>query len=228
MNFLYISIIVSVFFLSANQVFSASYKDVRPSDNVYSNISDEYISEAKLLEGYIVRYKDNLYLRFDSLSLLEEKNAIWAFELLDLMELRVIQIQKGLIKNSDSKEVLKTIIYDLKKLNTAIKSYIKQEEDKRIALLKKRQSQYSLFSEKFSNEIDNFIGKITQVLIKKDSLSNDQKEMVRILVLMRKENEIIKNFKTQSFANEEDMKTYLRWSIINIRTHFQSLKNLSL
>ena len=227
MNFLYFSFILSVFFLSANQVFSVGYRDIIITEKVYSDVTEEHISEAKLLEWYIVRYRENLYLRFDTLWLLESRNAIWAFQLLDLMSERITQLQAGYIKWSESEELIKSIVTDLKNLNTAIKIYTNKEEEEIQFLLQKKQEQYIIFSQNFSSAIDNFIGKVTKVLIKKETLSENQKDIVRILVMIRNENQTIKNFKSQRFSTEEEMKAYLRGSINKIQSHFQALKEIN-
>jgi hypothetical protein len=67
---------------------------------------------------------------------------------------------------------------------------------------------------------------MTQSLIKKNTLSQNEKEIVRSLVRIRKENKKIQRFNPENFDSLNSMKTYFQTSIESIRGEIRRMKNL--
>lgn len=220
-------LIICVLFLSANLTFAASYSSELPIVNSSERASSSRISEAKLLESYVLRYKEKLnvlYFQYSQTESIAIKNAN---EQLLEMASALERIQTRSVSEYDATRVMKNIVEDIKVLNIRMKVYLEQEE---LILQEKLQTQaqkFNLIGTKISVLLEDFIEKMTSILIKKSSLTSNDTSIIRSLVKIRDENKRIRNFSTVIFSSEEDMKSYFQNIIENIRREMQNIKNLS-
>ena len=216
-----------VFILSANQVFALSYIDDFSSDTLYNNVKEINISEAKLLETYIERYKENINTWYEKFQKPKSKTITDAEEILDLMSLRLGQIQETYIDGEIVEDLMNSIVKDLKFLNSRIKIYMEQEEEIYSEEVLKIRLQYALIGRKISWTLDQIVTRFTEVLIRKENLSKNEEEIVKVLVKIRNESSKLKNLWSTSFQTKEEMKNYVKKSIESIRQYIGKLKELT-
>jgi len=216
-----------VFILSANQVFALSYIDDFSSDTLYNNVKEINISEAKLLETYIERYKENINTWYEKFQKPKSKIITDAEEILDLMSLRLGQIQETYIDGEIVEDLMNSIVKDLKFLNSRIKIYMQQEEEIYSEEVLKIRLQYALIGRKISWTLDQIVTRFTEVLIRKENLSKNEEEIVKVLVKIRNESSKLKNLWSTSFQTKEEMKNYVKKSIESIRQYIGKLKELT-
>jgi len=222
-----LSCMIWVFILSANQVFALSYIDDFSSDTLYNNVKEINISEAKLLETYIERYKENINTWYEKFQKPKSKIITDAEEILDLMSLRLGQIQETYIDGEIVEDLMNSIVKDLKFLNSRIKIYMQQEEEIYSEEVLKIRLQYALIGRKISWTLDQIVTRFTEVLIRKENLSKNEEEIVKVLVKIRNESSKLKNLWSTSFQTKEEMKNYVKKSIESIRQYIGKLKELT-
>jgi hypothetical protein len=221
-------LILCVFTISANQVDALSYKgtlNIKKTEN--PNISQNHISEAKLLHTYVLRYKENianLYALYSS----EESQIIKdAYTILDTMGASLINIQDAYYQDNDASEIMQSIVVDLKLLNTRVKVYLEQQKVIHEKKVKKILSQHISIGQRISKILDTLIDQLSRSLIRKESLSENEKRIVQSLVKIRSENQKIKDLKNMSFSSEEEIKVYFKEIIKTIRQEILRIKDLS-
>ena len=219
--------IIWVFSLSANLVSALTYNDTIPINTGGEQVRISRISEAKLLESYVLRYQEKINSLYSNLSQSESVALENANAQLTLMASALQKIQKKPVSEKDATLIMQSIVQDIKILNIRMKVYLEQEEiisqEKMIEQWKK----YQVIGEKISALLERFIEQMTQSLIKKKTLSEKEKEIVRSLVRIREENKKIKNFNPQNFSSQESMRLYFQSIIENIRKEIRTIKSLS-
>lgn len=219
--------IVWVLLLSASQVSALTYKDADFSEENITNISESSISEAKLLQDYVLRYQtkiNTLYAEYsnEASQTLKDANTI-----LDKMSWALTKIQDKYLDESEAESVMKSIVYDLKILNERMKVYLDQEKTLYQNNLAKKKKQFSQAWKKISSILDSLIENISSLLIKKENLSEKEKNIVESLVKIRFENNKIKEFDSIVFWSEEEMNQYFKNIIQNVRNEILIIKELS-
>jgi len=224
----FLILILCVFTISANQVDALTYKDTlyqKKTEN--PNISQNHISEAKLLHTYVLRYKENitnLYALYSS----EESQIIKdANTILDTMAASLINIQEEYYQDSDASEIMQSIVVDLKLLNTRVKVYLEQQKVTHEKKIKKNLFQYYHICSRISKILNTLINQLSRSLIQKKSLSENEKQIVQSLVNIRSENQKIKDLKNINFQSEEEIKIYFKDIIQKIRQEILRIKDLS-
>ena len=122
---------------------------------------------------------------------------------------------------------MREIVDDLKILNAFMKNYLEQEKIQYESMLRKKQAQYTTISKKISVILETMIEDISQIFLKKQSLTQQEQEIVQHLIKIRSENQKLKDFPEKSFHSEEEMLQYLRKHIRNIQQEIQAIKKLS-
>ena len=227
MGKLYILSIICVLLVSANQVSALSYKEPFPINTWFQNLTNSEISEAKLLQTYVVRYREKINALYDSYS--QDKSQVMtnANVILSKMSLYLKKIQEDPITKEDATQIMKSIVNDLKILNSRMKVYLEQEQIILTQKIEFQKNRYTTISKRISGILDTIISQLSQSLTKKENLSLKEKTIVRSLVKIREENNKIKQFKNVSFHSENEMKNYLRKIIDNIRSEIITIKQLS-
>lgn len=147
--------------------------------------------------------------------------------ILSKMSLYLKKIQEDPITKEDATQIMKSIVNDLKILNSRMKVYLEQEQIILTQKIEFQKNRYTTISKRISGILDTIISQLSQSLTKKENLSLKEKTIVRSLVKIREENNKIKQFKNVSFHSENEMKNYLRKIIDNIRSEIITIKQLS-
>lgn len=218
--------IIYVLCMSANQVHALSYKDVIPTNSSSEKISSSKQSQAHLLQIYVHRYQEeinNLYQSYwwDSSTIMLETN-----KLLNKMSRILTQIQNNEIDSTSVDEIIQSIVEDLKKINTWMKQYLQDEKESFEEKITNIKSKYIVLWDKISSILDTMISDLSTALMKKWELNETEKEIVRNLVILRNENEKIKNFKNIAFKTEEEIQIYFKNIISKIRNALVAIKSL--
>ncbi len=227
MNFIKLLSIVWVLLLSANQVFALSYKDTLPTNSWFKSVSQSDIWAAKLLQDYVKSYRDKINSLLDSYNAKESLIIELANDDLKQMSRSLDIIQYKSVNPDVVNDVMKSIVSDLKTLNNRMKIYLEQEKILHKERVEQIKIKYIKIWSKISLILDNIILSLSNSLIEKETLSSEEKSIVRSLVVIRQQNEKITAFKNIEFHSEQEMKDYFR-NIINIlRTEIISIKNIS-
>lgn len=223
----YIFSIICLLLLSANQVVALSYKDEFPKNSINNPLTKANISEAKLLQSYVISYREKISSLYDSYTNKKSQVMLDANSILANMSSSLQNIQDSKISSQDATDIMKSIVSDLKTLNTRMKVYLQQEEiifKNRIA---KEKEKYVITWKRISSILDKIISQFTNSLSKKESLSESEKNIIRSLLRLSEENSKIKKFESISFTNEDQMKIYFKNIIVNIRKEILIIKELS-
>ena len=214
--------------LSANQVVALTYKDPFPQDSYNDIISQSHRSEAKLLQGYVSRYKEKINTLFFSYN--AEKSQIMkdADTILEKMSFSLKEIQDKNLSSENATEIMQSIVTDLKTLNSRMKVYLEQQKEIHEKEILRQKLQYIQVGTRISKILDSLINTLTQTLIKKETLSKKEKKIVQSLLNIRTENNKIKDFSSTNFWSKEEMKSYFQNIIQNIRNEILLIKKLSL
>lgn len=220
-------LILSVLLLIANKVDALTYKNASFQEANTYVLSDSTLSEAKLLQKYVQRYQEKINNLYSSFS--EEQSQIMkdANTILDKMASTLSNIQNRSLSENKSAEVMKSIVEDLKFLNERMKTYLDQEMIFFEEELANKKKQFLSIGQKISVVLESLIERFTSVLIKKEELNKNEKEIVESLVKIRTENNKIKNFENIRFSSIEEMESYFKGIIKNIRNEILVIKELS-
>lgn len=189
------------------------------------DIPNEHITQAKLLDSYIIRYAKNID---DSSRKIQIENHIFIRD--TYTELRNMKVLLQKIKNKEmpekqSENTLKGIVQSLKSRNTRLQNFFSEQNTIYEQKLEKQKAKYTKFSRSLSTAIEGFISKLTSSLLQKKNYSKSEKSIARLLLKLRDENKKLKDFSGKSFHTEQDMKYYLRKRIENIRWLISDIKN---
>jgi hypothetical protein len=135
-------------------------------------------------------------------------------------------IQRESVSETSATLVMQKIVDDIKILNIRMKSYLEQESLLAQERTQKEIDGYKLVGKKISILLDSFIERMTNTLIKKNSLTKSEREIVRSLVRIREENIRIKNSQTRYFSSQEEIQNYYQSIIENIRVEIRNIKLL--
>lgn len=191
------------------------------------DIPSEHITQAKLLDSYIIRYAKNID---DSSRKIQVENHIFikdTYTQLKNMKVLLEKIKKKEVSKKQSENTLKSIVQKLKSRNTRLQRFFSEQNTIYEQKLEKQKAKYTKFSRSLSVAIENFISKLSSALLEKKDFNTSEKEIARVLLRLRDENKKLKNFSDKSFQSEQDMKYYLRKRIQNIKWHISDIKNLA-
>lgn len=219
--------IICVLSASANQVHALSYKDVLPQNNSIQKLSSAQISEANILQLSVHRYKLEINDLYNTYSNKQSSVMIEANKLLNQMSHVLSEIQNDNLDPLHVDEVMKSIIDDLRKFNTGMKAYLEQEKIIFEKNMKKIKHKYIVLGEKISSILDKIISDLTLALLKKETLTEKEKEIVRNLVTLRNENNKIKQFESVFFKSEEEIQIYFKNIITKIRSSLLNIRSLA-
>ncbi len=218
--------IIFVFTLSANLASANDYENKLIFSSANERVSSSRISEARLLESYLLSYQDKIngiyvdYSQEESIALSNANkqiaSMIWALNM----------IQRESVSETSATLVMQKIVDDIKILNIRMKSYLEQESLLAQERTQKEIDGYKLVGKKISILLDSFIERMTNTLIKKNSLTKSEREIVRSLVRIREENIRIKNSQTRYFSSQEEIQNYYQSIIENIRVEIRNIKLL--
>lgn len=219
--------IISVFMMSANQVIALTYKDALPTNTGTLKLSEGQRSQANILQIYVHRYQEeinNFYKSYSSKesSVMKETNI-----LLNKMSRVLWQIQNSGVEVEYVDEIMKSIIEDLRVLNESMKVYLEQEKILHEKEIDSYKEKYILLGQKISKILDTIISELSAPLLEKDSLSEKEKNIVRNLVIIRDQNDKIKEFESQHFKSEAEIKLYFKNIVSKIRESLLNIKNYS-
>lgn len=225
----FLILILWIFIISANKVFALSYKDFTPTEQIYQNISKLHKEQAKLLQWHILRYTQNITIESQRLGLVlyDDIDLQKSYKSLLDMKNMLSYIEDNKVIWSDTWGYMNEIIQDLKKLNTDLKIYFEQRELELVIKLQNEKKKYTIFVQKLDIILEDFISKLTKVLIQQDTLSPSEKEIVRKLILLNQEKNELSQFWNTHFDRSEDMRKFLREKIKNIQEIIFDIKNLA-
>lgn len=221
---IHIWIIIWVFVPIANTVFAISYKDPLPENTWIKNVSEQNITEASLLQTYVTRYRENINNTYESYSSQESTIIENTDKILGNMNKVLRSIQQNNIAPEVANEVMQSIVRDLKIINSRMKVFLQQQRDIHDQNLSDKKAQYEEIGLKISKILDTLISWHTKKLIQIESLSERQKNLVKVLVKIQEENSKINEFSGIRFEDESQMKIYFQNIIINIRKEVQNMK----
>jgi len=220
MRFFKIITIIFLLVISANKVVVYTYW----SDNINTIISSK-TSSVQLLINYANDYQIQINTLFTKYEI-DNKDIINAFNNnIFKINTNLKNTEKEGVSSAEKNEVISNSINSLKNLNNKMKIYLDQEKilfEKRI---QKTQWTYSNIWEKISPILDDIIQSITNLLSKKNTLTENDKKIVKSLVVLRAENLKIKNFSNIKFWSEDQMKSYFKDIIISIRAQILLIKS---
>lgn len=219
--------IICLFILSANSVFALKYSDAILIEAGKSNVSQQHISEAKLLRTYLSRYKQDINKMY-----IKNTNEVSGFMqntnlILDDMLYALNLILTKAVDPTTVESHMLEIVKDIKIINVRMKEYLKEEQKIFQQKLEQKKQNYITSWNRLSLILDTLESRLTSVLIKRKELSNNEKVIVKSLVRIRKENEKIKNFQNITFISEAEMKLYFKNIIIVLKKEILILKNAS-
>ena len=220
-KFLFIIWVLSV---SASQVSALTYNDELPVSSSFKEVSDANTSAAKLLQDYVESYGEKINSLLDSYA---SENT----EIITLVNSSLKQMSRSLdiiqYKSVDPdvvNSVIKSVVSDLKTINNKMKVYLEQERQLYLLRLETSKNTYIRIASKISEILDNLIDTISHSLVQKESLSEKEKTIVRSLVIIREQNNKIKDFKNISFSSRQEMKQYFQDIIFTIKGEINSMK----
>lgn len=220
-KFLFIIWVLSV---SASQVSALTYNDELPVNSSFKEVSDVNTSAAKLLQDYVESYGEKINSLLDSYA---SENT----EIITLVNSSLKQMSRSLdiiqYKSVDPdvvNSVMKSVVSDLKTINNKMKVYLEQERQLYLLRLETSKNTYIRIASKISEILDNLIDTISHSLVQKESLSEKEKTIVRSLVIIREQNNKIKDFKNISFSSRQEMKQYFQDIIFTIKGEINSMK----
>lgn len=220
-KFLFIIWVLSV---SASQVSALTYNDELPVSSSFKEVSDANTSAAKLLQDYVESYGEKINSLLDSYA---SENT----EIITLVNSSLKQMSRSLdiiqYKSVDPdvvNSVMKSVVSDLKTINNKMKVYLEQERQLYLLRLETSKNTYIRIASKISEILDNLIDTISHSLVQKESLSEKEKTIVRSLVIIREQNNKIKDFKNISFSSRQEMKQYFQDIIFTIKGEINSMK----
>lgn len=220
-KFLFIIWVLSV---SASQVSALTYNDELPVNSSFKEVSDANTSAAKLLQDYVESYGEKINSLLDSYA---SENT----EIITLVNSSLKQMSRSLdiiqYKSVDPdvvNSVMKSVVSDLKTINNKMKVYLEQERQLYLLRLETSKNTYIRIASKISEILDNLIDTISHSLVQKESLSEKEKTIVRSLVIIREQNNKIKDFKNISFSSRQEMKQYFQDIIFTIKGEINSMK----
>lgn len=224
MKLFFLFLIVCIIIPNTNQVFAW---EKNTPELIQYNIPKEYITQAKLIKSYIIRYATNInesaqefdvwthiFIRDTYIELKNMKN---------LLE----KIQNKELPTTQSKKQLTIIVKKLKDRNIKLQSFFETQRQKQIQEIARKKIWYNAFVGKLSGAINTFIEKLTKALLKEEKLSSAEKNIAKLLLKLREENSNLKAFRDKSFSSEQDMKYYLQKRILNIRSYISNIKEFS-
>ena len=208
----------------ASQVSALTYNDELPVSSSFKEVSDANTSAAKLLQDYVESYGEKINSLLDSYA---SENT----EIITLVNSSLKQMSRSLdiiqYKSVDPdvvNSVIKSVVSDLKTINNKMKVYLEQERQLYLLRLETSKNTYIRIASKISEILDNLIDTISHSLVQKESLSEKEKTIVRSLVIIREQNNKIKDFKNISFSSRQEMKQYFQDIIFTIKGEINSMK----
>lgn len=222
MNLLHSMLIICVITMSASPVAALTI-----SRGTNTTVTNARISEARLLETYIIRYNSRIHTLYHNYSDTESIALENADKQLFQLQNILIDIQRWEYSEEEAVIAMKQTVTSLKTLNTRIKIYLEQEQLIYYEQVEKKKQEYHLIGTRISKILDTLIETLSQPLIEKDSLSESEKSIVRSLVNIRTENNKIKKFTTIKFSSIEEIQEYFQEIIQNIRTEMITIKKMS-
>jgi hypothetical protein len=192
-----------------------------------SIINNKYKQEAQLLETHVIRFTQKIHEQELEYNIVASKKIQNSYKDLLLMKNRLIEIQNGAFNSQQAQEIMTSIVIDLKIINSTIKKLFYNLELERSEKLRIKKVYYTTFTQNYKAGISQFIDKITIIFLKKDSLSRNERNIVRKLVELREENKKLIDFPNILFNSEEDMQSYLKETILTIQSIIFKIVELS-
>lgn len=126
----------------------------------------------------------------------------------------------------DATPVMQSIVNDLKSINNRLQIYLKQTRQKKQQELEIIREKYEIIGVQISQILTQIIYQISQPLTSKESLTQKEQKIVQTLNKLQQENAKIRKFSHISFNSKEDIQSYFKKIITNIRREIQTLKEL--
>ena len=226
MKSLYSSIIICAMLASANQVLAINYQNTNIVMPQNQEISDSQYSAAKLLQDYVEEYKmkiNNLYSQYNG----NNPIVMSSFnQQLSKMSQNLYDIQEDRITSNQAWKILSEIVSDLKTINTRMKVFLEQEKILWEEKLRKKQQTLAKIWSQISKTLDSLLLSISNQLLSQSKLSAKEKRLVESLVVLRAQNNKMKNFSNITFETETQMKEYLKQIVDAIRNEFIVIRNI--
>ncbi len=220
-------IIISVFILSANSVFALKYSESLSISSNYFDVSKQHKSEAKLLQNYVLKYKEDInnvykiHTRWTT-PMMRDTNII-----LDDMLVALEMIQNKQVNPGTVEGVMLSIVADIKILNSRVKVYLTERQKIHELKIQTVQQEYIWVGKRISNILDDLTTKITAILSQKNNLTESEKLIIKSLDRIRVENNKIKAFKNLKFNSEAEMQIYFKNIALNLRKEILIIKGAS-
>jgi len=212
--------------ISANQVLAINYQNSILEQKQIEKISKSQISAAKLLQDYVTSYKSKIN-EFHKAYNGPKSTAISNFNFQTSNMYAVLQdIQEGKYSEEISSKLLSDIVNELKVINTRMKIFLEQEKTIYLRTIKEKQKLLSEIWMQISETLDNLLLSVSNQLIEKKNLSKRDKKVVEWLIVLRIQNNKMKEFQNLTFETHEEMNNYIRNIIEIIRLEFIKMKNL--
>jgi len=217
--------IILVFYILANTVFSNSYKDKLILDSNFKSVSQEKISQARILQSYIIEYKKNVNMLYGEYKSGESQIMQDANTILNTMANSLESIQKRPVNPSVVEDIFQSISTDLRSLNQKMKIYLEQEKIISDQVISEKKRIYIQTGRKISSIIDLIILKVSSELKKKTNYSQKDKNIVAALVELQNINTKINLFSNQNYSSVKEMDDFFKNIIRSIRKQISIIKN---
>jgi len=224
-KFLTYTSILLVFVLHANTVFWVTYKEKFTINSTYLKVSQEKISQARVLQSYIIEYKKNINKLYSDYNTWESKVMQDANEILNTMANSLESIQKRSVNPDIVPEVFQSISEDLQKLNTKMKIYLEQEKIISKQEIELKKQLYIASGKKISEVIDLIIIKVSRELNKLSEFNETHKKIVTALVELQNIKSSIQDFSQKNYSSIKEMEDFFRLIAKDIRKQISIIKN---
>lgn len=220
------SITIFCTLLSANVVYWVDYNDNINSWSPIEANTENNIRQSQLIEKYIINYKSKIKSLEDKYEIDDSKIIKENIDELNRMIRWLKRVQTHLVEKNDATEIIKSVVDGLKIVNNNLRPYLKikqrEYENKVVALRLK----YTPVTKNISDQINTLIKKIAAPMKKQEKLSSKQKKILKHLIVLEQESKKLSNFWNKNFNTTDEITSYLRGIIRNVRAELQGIKNL--
>ena len=188
--------------------------------------AEQKISEARLLEQYIIRYViriRNIEYQFPNIDASYIEENLHNIEKI-LKELDNIQKWNYTLKQSE--DILENIIVYMRILNTDLQSRIDTIVAAEKIELEKWIRRYKWTVESIYNLTRKVIEINSRYYLNLTTLSKRDKDAIETIVQLRQKNELLIQYDNQKYQNIQELQWYLRQIIISIRQDIMRLREL--
>lgn len=215
-----ITIILCPFLLIANISIASTGIDTISS-------AERKVSEARLLEQYIIRYIIRLRdteNQFPSIEKTYIENTLQNIEGI-LIELN--NIQKWYYTLIQSEAILQNTIQYMRLLNEDLNTKINSIQERKNREVERWKDRYFDTIQNIYNLTWRIIEINSRYYLHLNRLSAQDREAIEIIIELRKTNEELIRYRERRYNNLSELQSYLRWKIESLREDISALRKLT-